>query len=86
MTTHTAEPAAPMPDDTDVKLNLTKLGIGLAVVAASASLLGAWVVFPYRLDAAEAKLHALEARIEAQSGLLIRIDENVKQLKETTRR
>lgn len=69
----------------DLKLNLTKVGVLLAVVAGSASLLGAWVVFPYRLDAAEAKLIALEIRMEAQQSLLIRIDENVKQLKEARR-
>ena len=80
----TSPPAASMPHE-DLKLNLTKLGIGLAVVTASASLLGAWVVFPYRLDAAEAKLIALEMRMEAQQSLLIRIDENVKQLKEARR-
>jgi len=86
MSTNTAGTAPdPMPDD-DVKLNLTKIGVMLAVVAASASLLGAWVVFPYRLDAAEAKLIALETRMEAQNSLLIRIDENVKQLKENPRR
>lgn len=69
----------------DVKLNLTKLGVVAAVLASIIGLLGAWFILPYRMEAAETKIVALETRIEAQSALLIRIDENVKQLKEARR-
>ena len=69
----------------EVKLNLTKLGVVVGVLAGVVGLLGAWFILPYRMNAAEAKIVSLEARIEQQSALLIRIDENVKQLKEAGR-
>jgi hypothetical protein len=85
MNDHTADPDhLPMSDE--VKLNLTKLGVIAAVCASVVGLLGAFFILPYRMESAELKIAALEIRIEQQSALLIRIDENVKQLKENARR
>ena len=80
----------------DVKLNLTKLGVIIAALAGIAGLAGAWFILPYRMDAAEKKQENFEVRVDrrfestdaearAQREILIRIDENVKQLKESRR-
>lgn len=80
----------------DVKINLTRLSVILAVVGALFALAGAWFVLPYRVEAAE-KAHAIlenkvelrfqstEAEARQQREILIRIDENVKQLRRAQR-
>jgi len=65
----------------EVKLNLAKVGGFLGIICGLAGLLGAWFVLPYRMAAAETKLLKLEIQAEQTREILIRIDENVKQLK-----
>ena len=69
---------------TDVKISLAKAGVVAGVISAVVALFGAWFVLPYRMAAAEAEIVALKVKVESQSTLLIRIDENVKALKEST--
>lgn len=69
----------------ELKINLSKLGIVTAIAVSIVGLLGAWFILPYRMTAAEAKISAMEVQIAEQQTLLIRIDENVKQLKEASR-
>ncbi|MBX3751389.1 MAG: hypothetical protein KF897_15025 [Opitutaceae bacterium] len=83
----------PIPVSGDVKINLTRLSVVLAVIAGIAAFAGAWFVLPYRVDAAEKtaaefavrverRFEATEAEQRQQREILIRIDENVKALKE----
>lgn len=78
----------------DVKINLTRLSVTLAFVAGIVALAGAWFILPYRVEAAERtaaefaakverRFEATEAEQRQQREILIRIDENVKQLKES---
>lgn len=80
----------------DFKINVTRLSVALGVIAAIAALAGAWFILPYRVEAAE-KAHAAfeskteirfaanEAEARQQREILIRIDENVKQLRRAQR-
>lgn len=97
----------------DIKVNLQRVGAVLGIIVAIAGLVSAWVLLPYRMDAAEKRINAievdnkalyrmdaaekrinalevenkaLEAKMEAQRELLVRIDENVKALKEAQTR
>lgn len=70
----------------DVKINLTRLGVTLGVLAALVALAGAWFILPYRMDAAEKKIAAHEAELGAMKEILIRIDENVKDMRRSDRR
>ena len=65
----------------EVKLNLAKVGGIIGILAGIAGLLGAWFVLPYRVTATETEIVSLKTRMEMQHEILIRIDENVKQLK-----
>lgn len=65
----------------EVKLNLAKVGGIIGILAGIAGLLGAWFVLPYRVTATETEIISLKTRMEMQHEILIRIDENVKQLK-----
>lgn len=82
MSDHTSRPA---PDANDLKINLTRLAVPVAMLAALVGLLGAWFVLPYRLTVAERKIEAVEMEQRQQREILIRIDENVKQLKAATK-
>lgn len=73
----------------EVRLNLAKVGTVVSVLAGLAALLGAWGVLPYRVAAAEERMAAAEAKIATLQAelrdtreILIRIDENVKALKD----
>lgn len=80
MTTETTPPV------NTVKLNLDKMALFVAVVTGIAALAGAWVLLPYRVNLVEQRTSAVESKLDAQQQLLIRIDENVKALKEAQRR
>lgn len=69
----------------EVKINLNRLLVPLAVVSAIVALAGAWVLLPYRVDAIEKRTSIVESKLDAQQQLLIRIDENVKLLREKQR-
>ena len=65
----------------DLQINVSKLGVGVALIAGLCGMLGAFVILPYRMSAAEAEIGILKRKVEMQSDVLARIDENVKQLK-----
>jgi hypothetical protein len=69
-------------DSPEFKINLTRIALPLAVISGLVALAGAWLLMPYRLDAVEKRTTVVETKLDAQQQLLIRIDENVKQLKE----
>lgn len=69
----------------DVKISLQRIGITIGAVSALGALIGSWVVLPYRMTAAEQRIDALQAQVREYRELLIRIDENVKALKEARR-
>lgn len=66
----------------DFKINLNRLALPLAVITGLVALAGAWLLLPYRLEAVEKRTTVVEQKLDAQQQLLIRIDENVKVLKE----
>ena len=65
----------------DLQINLSRFGVGVALIAGLSGMLGAFVILPYRMSAAEAEIAILKHKVEMQSDVLARIDENVKQLK-----
>lgn len=65
-----------------MRINLGRIGLVLGIVLAVAGLLGGWMLLPHRMEAAEKKIEAIETKLESQRDLLLRIDENVKSLKE----
>lgn len=74
--------------NTELRLNLSKIGGLLAIIGGLATLIGAWVILPYRMDASEARQTKIEERqdrieamFNAQQNTLSRIDENVKMLR-----
>lgn len=58
-----------------LKLNLAKTGLLVAILAGLAGLLGAWVVLPYRMSAAEATLSQLSHETRVDHEALTRVDE-----------
>lgn len=79
------ETTAPMPrgqSSGDIRINLNRVGVVLGVLMGLVALAGAWLVLPYRMDLAERKIEAVEHEQRQQREILIRIDENVKQMKE----
>lgn len=87
----TSNPPQPR-DPGNLRLDVTKLGLIVAVLSGTAALFGAWFVLPYRMEQAERKQEVFESRTEVrfkeaekeareQKDILIRIDENVKQLR-----
>lgn len=80
----------------EVKINLTRLAVVIGVLASIVGLFGAWITLPSRMEAAEKKQEVFEVRIERrleateaearqQREILIRIDENVKELRRLQR-
>lgn len=69
----------------EVKINLSRMGVVLGVVAALFALAGAWVVLPYRMDQVEQKVRTHDTDLSTMREVLIRIDENVKELKRLDR-
>jgi len=72
--TATAEPS--------FNINASRISLLLAIALGIVSLAGAWFILPYRVTEVERKLQILEASDAHQQEILIRIDENVKALKE----
>lgn len=70
----------------DVKLNVTRVGVTVGVLAAIVALLGAWFILPYRMEAAEKKIAAHDTELASMREILIRIDENVKDMRRADRR
>lgn len=81
----------------DVKLNLTRLGVIIGILAALTALLGSFFILPYRVEASEKRQDAFESKTDnrfsaneaeqkQQRDILIRIDENVKELRRITHR
>lgn len=68
-----------------MNLNLSRIGLVVAVLAGLAGLAGAWFVLPYRMDSAEKTLDAHSAQLAQQKEILIRIDENVKDIRRSER-
>lgn len=62
--------------------SLQRIGIVLGIITTIAAVVGAWAVLPHRMDAAERRIEILEAEAKTSHDLLVRIDENVKALKE----
>jgi hypothetical protein len=58
----------------DVKINLTRLGVVLGVLALLATPFGTFILLSHRVDAAE-KAIAVQTKVEADHDLLQRIDE-----------
>ena len=80
----------------DIKINLTRFAVVLGILASLFGLLGAWITLPMRMEAAEKKQESFELRMERrieadeteariQKDILIRIDENVKELRRLQR-
>jgi uncharacterized membrane protein len=59
----------------DIKVSLTRIGMVLGVLAAVAALFGTFVILPYRMDAAEKSIKAIQDKTEVDHDLLQRIDE-----------
>lgn len=83
-------------DQSDIKINLTRLAFVIALLASIIGVFGAWITLPIRLEAAEKKQEIFETRVERrieateaearqQREILIRIDENVKELRRMQR-
>jgi hypothetical protein len=83
-------------DQSDIKINLTRLAVVIGVLAGIIGVFGAWITLPSRLEAAEKKQEIFETRVERrfeatedfarkQQEVLIRIDENVKELRRMQR-
>lgn len=65
-----------------IQLNLTRIGLLVGMVGGAIGIGGTFVVLPYRLEAAEKRITSLEEQVASSRELLVRIDENVKALKE----
>jgi len=65
----------------EIRLNLSRIGLIVSIMAASGALLAGAFILPYRLTAAEVRISALEKQAAVNQDLLSRIDENVKQIK-----
>jgi hypothetical protein len=59
----------------DVKINLTRLGVVLGVLALLATPFGTFILLSHRVDAAEKAIIAVQTKVEADHDLLQRIDE-----------
>lgn len=68
-----------------VQLNLTRIGLVLGVCGGIIGMGGTFVVMPYKVEAAEKRIAILEEQVATNRELLVRIDENVKALKESHR-
>lgn len=62
---------------------LQRVGLVVGILVGMVGMFGAWFVLPYRVDAAEKKVERLEREQATMREILIRIDENVKVLKES---
>jgi hypothetical protein len=65
----------------EISINLNRVALAIGVASGLIALAGAWFLLPYRVDAVEKRTSAVEQKLDAQQQLLIRIDENVKLLR-----
>jgi len=68
-----------------VQLNLTRIGLLVGMIGGAIGIGGTFFVMPYRIEAAERRISSLEEQVASSRELLVRIDENVKALKEAHR-
>lgn len=73
-------------ESSDVRVNITRLGLILGVVATLFAIAGAWFILPYRVGEVEEKVKGHSVELATQKEILIRIDENVKELRRAERR
>lgn len=64
----------------DVKLSLQRIGLVVGTLSAIAALLAAWVLLPYRVDAAEKRIGAVETKLETDHEILLEIRADMKAL------
>ena len=74
----------------EVKLNLSRIAVGVGLLSGICSLFGAFVLLPYRVSAVEQMARQTQIETRADHELLVRIDERnarmEKQLEELARR
>jgi hypothetical protein len=68
----------------DVNLNVSKLAVVVAVIASLTAMTGSWFVLPWRVAAAEKAVSDVQTEQRKQNEVLIRIDENVKLLRDNS--
>jgi hypothetical protein len=64
------------------KSALTRLGLAVGIVSGLSGLFGAFVLLPYRIDAAEQEIKQLKTEARVDHELLVRIDERSKRIEE----
>jgi hypothetical protein len=69
----------------EIKQGIERVGIVVGIVAALTALFGAFAVLPHRVAATERRVDTMEVEMKSARELLVRIDENVKALKEARR-
>jgi hypothetical protein len=67
-------------------ISLTRIAVMISILIGLTGLFGAWMVLPYRVGQNEVKIKVLEDNDRTQQDILIRIDENVKLMREEQRR
>lgn len=96
MSSDTTAPYPKSRDSGNVKINLSRLGVVIGVIAALIAFAGTWLVLPYRVEQAEKsqtifevkterRFESNEAEARHQREILIRIDEGVKLLRRDQR-
>ena len=64
------------------KSALTRLGLAVGIVSGLSGLFGAFVLLPYRIDAAEQEIKQLKTEARVDHELLVRIDERSKRIED----
>ncbi len=64
------------------KSALTRLGLAVGIVSGLSGLFGAFVLLPYRIDAAEQEIRQLKTEARIDHELLVRIDERSKRIED----
>ena len=70
----------------EVKLNLTRIGVVLGVLAGTAAIFGTFFVLPYRMAAAEKAIQSVQDRAETDHDLIQRIDERTMRIEKAVDR
>ncbi len=69
-----------MSDET--KDSLSRIGLVVGVVSGLSGLFGAFVLLPYRIEAAEQDIRQVKAEARIDHELLVRIDERAKRIEQ----